>query len=116
LEFHPDDGTGGFVRGEQAAIQQVTTNLVQNAIDAARTRVDVRVQACVLTVEDDGSGVTPEVKARLFEPFVTSKPPGKGTGLGLAVSRHLMHLLGGSLVLDEASPGTRFVATFQKAG
>jgi two-component system, NtrC family, C4-dicarboxylate transport sensor histidine kinase DctB len=137
---------GGVVRGEQAAIQQVTTNLVHNALDAAATRVDVHVEKGVLTISDDGPGIPLDIKERLFEPFVTSKPPGKGTGLGLAVSRHLMTLLGGQLVYtDGATPlavtpggpagdgpagdgpagdgpagdrpaGTRFVATFQTEG
>lgn len=112
---------GGAVRGEEAAIQQVTTNLVQNAVDAAASKVEVRAEAGVLTVADDGAGIDERLRPRLFEPFVTSKPPGKGTGLGLAVSRHLMRALGGdSTYTDAATPGadgagTRFVATFLKA-
>jgi two-component system, NtrC family, C4-dicarboxylate transport sensor histidine kinase DctB len=107
---------GGVVRGEQAAIQQVTTNLVQNAIDAAATKVVVRAERGVLTVIDDGPGVDDRLRPRLFEPFVTTKPPGKGTGLGLAVSRHLMRALGGDLTYADAATasvdGTRFAATF----
>jgi two-component system C4-dicarboxylate transport sensor histidine kinase DctB len=105
---------GGVIRGEQAAIQQVTTNLVQNALDAAATKVVVRAERGVLTVLDDGPGVDERLRPRLFEPFVTSKPPGKGTGLGLAVSRHLMRELGGELAYTDsaAGEGTRFVATF----
>ena len=105
---------GGVIRGEQAAIQQVTTNLVQNALDAAVARVQVRAERGVLTVVDDGPGVDERVRPRLFEPFVTSKPPGKGTGLGLAVSRHLMRELGGELAYADPTmgEGTRFVATF----
>ena len=109
---------GGIVRGEAIAIQQVTTNLVQNALDAASSRVEVRAERGVLTVVDDGPGVDERLRARLFEPFVTTKPPGKGTGLGLAVSRHLMQALGGDLVyVDPATTGdgTRFVATFVAA-
>jgi two-component system C4-dicarboxylate transport sensor histidine kinase DctB len=112
------DGDGGLVRGEQAAIQQVTTNLVQNALDAASSRVEVRANGGVLTVVDDGPGVDERLRPRLFEPFVTTKPPGKGTGLGLAVSRHLMQALGGDLVYVDpaaAGDGTRFVATFVAA-
>jgi two-component system C4-dicarboxylate transport sensor histidine kinase DctB len=109
---------GGVIRGEQAAIQQVTTNLVQNALDAAVTKVRVRAERGVLTVIDDGPGVDERLRPRLFEPFVTTKPPGKGTGLGLAVSRHLMRALGGDLAyVDDAraEEGTRFVATFVAA-
>jgi two-component system, NtrC family, C4-dicarboxylate transport sensor histidine kinase DctB len=113
---------GGAVLGEQAAIQQVTTNLVQNAVDAASSKVEVRAEAGILTVLDDGAGIDERLRPRLFEPFATTKPPGKGTGLGLAVSRHLMRLLGGDLTYKDAtsedadpSAGTRFVATFLKA-
>ncbi len=50
-----------------------------------------------LTVADRGPGIPPEIAARLFEPFFTTKAAGKGTGLGLAVSRHLTEQLGGTL-------------------
>ena len=50
-----------------------------------------------LRVADRGPGIPPDVAARLFEPFFTTKAAGKGTGLGLAVSRHLAEQLGGTL-------------------
>jgi signal transduction histidine kinase len=63
-----------------------------------------------LIVEDDGPGVALAVRERLFEPFVTTKEVGKGTGLGLAVCRGLVEAVGGSIVLDVAfTRGARFV-------
>jgi len=63
-----------------------------------------------LVVEDDGPGVDPRVQAQLFEPFVTTKDVGKGTGLGLAVCRGLVESAGGSITLDtEHRKGARFV-------
>ncbi|HSJ81119.1 MAG TPA: HAMP domain-containing sensor histidine kinase, partial [Thiobacillus sp.] len=60
-------------------------------------------------VVDDGPGVAPEMRDRLFEPFATSKPQGQGTGLGLAICRRLAEEMGGTLALVESAPGrTRF--------
>ena len=58
-----------------------------------------------LTVEDSGAGIPAQMRERIFDPFVSSKPVGKGTGLGLPVSRQLIRAVGGTLVLaNEPSP------------
>jgi two-component system NtrC family sensor kinase len=82
----------------------------------------VRVQAVHagkqvrLSVEDDGPGVEPRVLGQLFEPFVTTKEVGKGTGLGLAVCRGLVEAAGGSIALDtEYQRGARFVVELPAA-
>lgn len=101
---------------------QVVLNLVLNAADAVRERGRVRVQAesapggVRLSVEDTGPGVAPEVRSRLFEPFVTTKEVGKGTGLGLAVCRGLVEAVGGSIALDDSyRAGARFVVELPRA-
>ena len=99
------------VLSEVVALQQVAANLLQNALDAARSRVVVRVEGAVLRVIDDGPDPGPDVLQRLFEPFFTTKPPGKGTGLGLAVTRHLVEAHGGSLRLERLGDTT--VATVE---
>ncbi|MCK6506375.1 ATP-binding protein [Myxococcota bacterium] len=101
------------VLGEVVAIQQVAANLLQNALDAARSRVRVRVEGAVLRVLDDGPDPGPDVLGRLFEPFFTTKPPGKGTGLGLAVTRHLVEAHGGSLRLERLGDSTVATVQFQ---
>ena len=57
---------------------------------------------------DDGPGVAPELRARLFEPYVTSSPPGQGMGLGLAISRKILLDHGGDLELRESENGAAF--------
>lgn len=95
---------------------QVILNLALNAADACGGRGRLRLEARLvagqveLVVEDDGPGVAPEVRARLFEPFVTTKEVGAGTGLGLAVCRGLVEGVTGTLGLEPGEAGgARFV-------
>lgn len=101
-------------------LQQVLLNLVLNAADAATTKILVRAtrdaDVVRLTVEDDGPGVAADVREKLFEPFVTTKDVGKGTGLGLAVCRGLVEAAGGTISLGETSlGGAAFVVMLRAA-
>ncbi|HXS18029.1 MAG TPA: HAMP domain-containing sensor histidine kinase, partial [Polyangiaceae bacterium] len=97
------------------ALTQVLLNLLMNAADACQYRGRVRIVTerasaaadadWVLTVEDDGPGVDPRVRDRLFEPFVTTKEVGKGTGLGLSVTKGLVEAALGSITLHDATGG-----------
>ena len=90
--------TAGLPRIDAHAgeLNQVWTNLIDNAIDAMagagtlclRTRADP--DAVVVEVADTGSGMPPEVAARAFEAFYTTKEPGKGTGLGLDIAQRIV--------------------------
>jgi two-component system, NtrC family, nitrogen regulation sensor histidine kinase NtrY len=84
------------VRADRDQIASVLMNLVQNALDAVRERGsegDVRVTVgggggqAVVTVSDNGPGLSPEIASRLFEPYATTKP--HGTGLGLAIAQRI---------------------------
>lgn len=94
--------------GVPAALVHAVTNLVANALDAVEDaaregRVEVRVLAVARGVEvrvsDEGSGVAPGIRARLFEPRFTTKAPGRGNGLGLHLARRLLAHHGGAVRL-----------------
>jgi len=115
LDLSIPDGLPSVALADEQ-LMQLVLNLVLNAVDAldggGRVRVTAQPSAggVQLVVEDDGPGVAVAVRDRLFEPFVTTKEVGKGTGLGLAVCRGLVEAVGGSILLDLAfSGGARFV-------
>lgn len=110
------DGPESAVMGDPVGIRQITANLVANALDAARSRVEVRTAGVVLQVLDDGPGIPEPVRARIFEPFFSTKPPGEGTGLGLAITAHLVRGAGGALACRRMEEGTLFEVTFARAG
>jgi signal transduction histidine kinase len=111
-------------------LTQVVLNLVLNAGAAVATagrkagRVTVRARALRdggrervrIEVEDDGPGIAAEVRERLFEPFVTTKEVGEGTGLGLAVCRGLVESAGGDIGVDATyADGARFYVVLPAA-
>lgn len=97
-------------------IVQLILNLLLNAADACGPGGHIKLEARAagfgvrLVIEDNGPGVPKAIRGQLFEPFVTTKEVGKGTGLGLAVCRGLVESVGGSIALDESfTKGARFV-------
>jgi signal transduction histidine kinase len=103
-------------------LMQVLLNLLLNAADAVEAKGVVTLSAqrsgtgVRLAVEDSGPGIDPAVRERLFEPFVTTKEVGKGTGLGLAVCRGLVESAHGTIQLDESyEGGARFVIELPSA-
>jgi len=84
-------------------LNQVWTNLIDNAVDAmdgqGRIAITARVRDADLVVEvcDNGPGMPAEVRERIFEPFYTTKPPGSGTGLGLHISYTVVARHGGRI-------------------
>jgi signal transduction histidine kinase len=84
------------IKAFPAELNQVWTNLIDNAIDAMEGRGTLRIrtravpEAVVVEIVDSGAGMPAEVQARAFEPFFTTKDVGKGTGLGLDISRRII--------------------------
>jgi two-component system NtrC family sensor kinase len=106
-------------------LQQVFVNLAINALDAmAATGGRLRVLAesgagedrsARITFADTGPGIAAVDRSRVFDPFFTTKEPGKGTGMGLAVSQSIMRDHGGEISFESASDGTRFFVTMPVA-
>jgi len=77
-------------------LNQVWTNLIDNAIDAMDGQGELTIHTalennCILVeIIDNGTGIPPEIQSRIFEPFYTSKQVGKGSGLGLDISRRIV--------------------------
>lgn len=100
-------------------LNQVWTNLVDNAVDAMDGRGVLTLRASgdpdgngvVVEICDTGPGVPDDVRQRLFEPFYTTKPPGKGTGLGLHISHNVVARHGGRIDVRSSPEGTCFTIT-----
>ncbi|MBP7243121.1 ATP-binding protein [Amaricoccus sp.] len=98
------------VMADALRIEQIIVNLLRNALDAVRGRPDRQIkiflalgETVLLSIEDNGPGITAPDK--LFEPFYTTKKPGEGLGLGLAISAGFAAELGGRLVARNAPDG-----------
>ena len=116
-----------FAQLSAGRLTQVLLNVLLNAGDAIESapsprarRVTIRVALANgrvrIEVEDSGPGIAAEVRERIFEPFVTTKEVGSGTGLGLAVCRGIVESAGGDIVIDdEYTEGARFVLILPQA-
>jgi C4-dicarboxylate-specific signal transduction histidine kinase len=106
-----------WVHASEGGIRQVVANLLHNAIDAVEALPDGLVRALVgsngvVQVVDNGPGVDPVLRNKIFEPFVTTKAAGQGTGLGLFVSRQRAEACNGTLEAEfPASGGARMILT-----
>ncbi|MGB5712553.1 MAG: sensor histidine kinase, partial [Waterburya sp.] len=92
-------------------LNQVWTNLIDNAIDAMNGKGELTIRTtlennCVLVeIIDNGTGIPTELQSRIFEPFFTSKAVGKGTGLGLDISRRIVMQKHKGNLRFESQPG-----------
>jgi signal transduction histidine kinase len=105
---------------DQSQMQQVVLNLLLNAAEATHGKSERRVTVSTsagggfvrLVVSDNGEGIAPENLAKIFHPFFTTKPEGKGVGLGLAVSYGIIEAHGGEIeVSSKVGEGTTFTVS-----
>ena len=102
------------VRGFVGELNQIWSNLIDNALDAipASGRVDVRAAVerdrVVVRIVDNGAGIPSDVRDRIFDPFFTTKPVGQGTGLGLDIVRRLVLHNGGEIDVESRPGRTEF--------
>lgn len=112
----------GEILAYPGEIRQLFTNLISNAIEADATRLRVRISpyrewkapyrwGSLLTFMDNGKGISREAMGHIFEPFYTTKGE-KGTGLGLWVSRGIIHKYEGSMLVRSSDAGARRGTTF----
>ena len=110
------------IRGYGGRLEQVVINLIINAVHAMEGRGPTKIvrlatgrdaETVWLTVEDTGTGFAPGVADRVFERFFTTKPVGKGTGLGLWIAREIVASHGGTIsAANRAEGGARFELRF----
>lgn len=112
-----DPGPELVLYGDPLRLEQALANLLRNALQAAPDQqVEIQWQCIgselMLTVDDAGPGIAPELRERLFAPFFTTRASGQGSGLGLAIVASVMREHGGQVHVDE-SPlgGARFRVT-----
>jgi two-component system cell cycle sensor histidine kinase/response regulator CckA len=106
-----------LINVDSEQIKQVLINLFSNAKDAVdpgrpgviRVSSEKTPGGCLIRVADNGSGMEPDVQAKLFSPFFTTKETGKGTGLGLGICLSIIQEMGGAIsVRSTPGSGTEF--------
>jgi signal transduction histidine kinase len=100
-------------------LEQVFVNIITNAIHAVlekekkQGRIGIRTKKintdAHIGIEDNGAGIPEEEQEKMFKLFYTTKPPGKGTGLGLPICQNIVQRLGGEIAFESAvGKGTTF--------
>ncbi len=111
------------VQGIGSALNQIWTNLIDNALDAMdhngpdhpkvlRVRTRLEPDDIVVEIGDSGAGIPKDVQRRIFEPFFTTKPVGEGTGLGLDIVQRIVRDHRGSIRVDSVPGNTVFQVRF----
>jgi signal transduction histidine kinase len=111
LDLEPDLPS---VHANGGELNQIWLNLIDNALDAIPESGKIEIvgrrelDRVVIRVIDDGPGISREVLPRIFDPFVTTKPPGQGTGLGLEIARRLARSYQGDVTVQSKPGRTEF--------
>jgi two-component system C4-dicarboxylate transport sensor histidine kinase DctB len=121
IDVTTDIGADLCVVADQTRLEQLLCNILANALDAVESaeqksilirarREEGQTAHCHIGISNSGPPIAPDVLQRMFEPFVTTKPAGKGLGLGLMLSNHIARSFGGELHARNLMPiGAEFV-------
>jgi signal transduction histidine kinase len=118
-DYHP---TPLLVNSYGSELNQVWTNIIDNAIDAMHAKGELRIRTfpegdcAVVEIGDSGPGIPPDIQSRIFEPFFTTKGVGEGTGLGLDTTLRIVRKHRGSINVKSTPGDTRFQVRLPVAG
>lgn len=109
-----------FIKGYPSELNQVWTNLIDNAIDALEDiknpKLEIKIipqaNSTAVLIRDNGSGISDEIQSRIFEPFFTTKGIGKGSGMGLDLVNQIILKHGGTILVDSVPGQTTFRLDF----
>ncbi len=110
------------IRGVVSSLNQVWTNLIDNAVDALPVGGSLTVRTVregdfvKVLIEDNGPGIPADVLPHIFEPFYTTKPVGEGSGLGLEIAQRIIRQHDGRLEVQTSDKGTTFCAWLPVGG
>jgi hypothetical protein len=117
----PAGANGVIVRGDRDLLRQAVINIVVNGVEAMQSGGCLRIQAaasgdqCLLEVSDEGSGIPPEARDKIFNLYFTTKP--NGSGIGLAIAFRVVQLHNGKIeVVSKTGEGTTFRLVFPAWG
>lgn len=121
ISVHRDYGPVPLlVNSVGAELNQVWTNIIENAIEAMAGQGELRLRVfcddhyVVVEIGDSGPGIPPEIQPHIFDPFFTTKAIGEGTGLGLNTVQSIVRKHGGSVHVTSRPGDTRFQACFPR--
>ena len=107
-----------MVFGNEGRLHQVFLNVITNAVQAIdnngviRISTTIKNKRCIVTIEDNGSGMSNETIKKVTDPFFTTKDPGKGTGLGLSITYNIQKDYNGSIEFESIQgKGTKVFIT-----
>jgi two-component system NtrC family sensor kinase len=125
IEMHLDEGLPR-ITSDQAQLQQVFLNIVDNAIDAIGKQGSISITTqhkngnsgnIHVEISDTGPGIPKDTMSKIFDPFFTTKSANEGTGLGLSISYSIIEKLGGTITVDsEVGSGSTFRITLPVTG
>ncbi len=123
VEVEVEDYTeSAFINTKYSPLSQILINLLCNAVDAIEPLKEKWIKVILeedynsidICIQDSGNGVPKEIAEKVMKAFYTTKVKGKGTGVGLSLSKYLSEQIGAELYIDQERSNTTFVLSFQK--